>query len=68
MAGLKGRLQRLETRLTDRSQLVPHTEQWLDYWTVRLDKLIVGEELDVKLPFEFLDVLIARAIRACAQD
>jgi hypothetical protein len=59
MARLERRLRKLEARLTDRSRLVPHKQQWLDYWTVRLGKLIVGEELEEKLPLEFLDVLIA---------
>jgi hypothetical protein len=61
MARLEKRLRRLEARLTDRSRLVLHTQQWLDYWTVRLDKLTKGEPVDEKMPVEFLDALIARA-------
>jgi hypothetical protein len=61
MARSERRLRRLEARLTDRSRLIPHTQQWLDYWTVRLDKLTNGEPVDEKMPVEFLDALISRA-------
>jgi hypothetical protein len=61
MAHSERRFRRLETRLTDRSRLVLHTQQWLDYWTVRLDKLTNGEPVDEKMHVEFLDALIARA-------
>jgi hypothetical protein len=54
------RLRKLETRLTDRSRLVPRTQQWLDYWTVRLGKWRAGP-VDEKMPVEFLDAVIARA-------
>jgi hypothetical protein len=43
------------------SQLVPHTQQWLDYWTVRTDKVIDAEEIDEKLPIESCGVLINAA-------
>lgn len=42
---------------------MPHTQQWLDYWTERLDKVIDGEPIDEKIPFEVLDVLINAADR-----
>jgi hypothetical protein len=68
MARLERRLRRLEARLTDRSRLVPRTQKWLDYWTARLDELVNGAELDVKLPVDFLDVLIARAAGTSGGD
>ena len=40
---------------------MPHTQQWLDYWTAKLDRLINGEGSDEKLPVAFLDVLIVGA-------
>jgi hypothetical protein len=40
---------------------VPHTPQWFDYWTEKLDKLMDGEQVDEKMPVEFLDMLVARA-------
>ena len=61
MARLERRLRKLEARLTDRSRLVPHTPQWFDYWTERLDKLMDGEQVDEKMPVEFLDALMTRA-------
>jgi hypothetical protein len=53
------RLRQLEAQLTDRSGLVPHTQQWFDYWITRVDKLLAGEKLDEKIPLAFFDVLIA---------
>jgi hypothetical protein len=32
VANIRKRLQDLETRLTDASGFVPHSEQWLNYW------------------------------------
>jgi hypothetical protein len=61
MARLERRLRKLESRLTDRSRLVPHTSQWFDYWTKKLDRLLTGEPVEEKIPVEFLDVLIAHA-------
>ncbi len=60
MARLERRLRKLEARLTDRSRLVPHTLQWFDYWTEKLDRLVNSEPVDEKMPVEFLDVLISR--------
>ena len=60
MLRLEGRLRKLEARLTDRSGLIPHTQEWLDYWMARMEKLVNGEPFDEKIPFEFLDVLVGR--------
>jgi hypothetical protein len=60
MSRLEGRLRKLEARLTDRSGLVPRTSEWSDYWTTRMDKLINGEPIDVKIPYTVIDVLIGR--------
>jgi len=40
---------------------VPHTPEWFDYWAVRLDNLMDGEQVDEKMPVEFLDALMTRA-------
>jgi hypothetical protein len=61
MSRLKGRLRKLEARLTDRSGLVPRTSEWFDYWTTRMAKLINGEAIDEKIPFEFLEAPIKTA-------
>jgi hypothetical protein len=67
MSRLERRLRKLEAQMTDRSGLVPHSQQWLDYWTARLDNLMNGEPGDEKLPVAFLDVLIAQADAADRQ-
>ena len=48
------RLQKLESRLTDQSQLVPHTKKWLLYWTERLGKYLTREveRMDPLMPLE----------------
>jgi hypothetical protein len=61
MSHLERRLRKLEARLTDRSRLVPYTPQWFDHWMEKLDKLMVGEPVDEKLPVDFLDALMTRA-------
>jgi hypothetical protein len=61
MARLERRLRKLEARLTDRSRLVPHTQQWFEYWTATLDHLMDGQALEEKIPIDFLDALIAYA-------
>jgi hypothetical protein len=66
VARLERRLRKLEARLTDRSRLVPHTPQWFDYWTEKLDRLVNGELVDEKLPVEFLDALMTIADAAAA--
>jgi hypothetical protein len=59
MIRFERRLRQLEAQLTDLSGLVPHTQQWFDYWTERLDRRFAGEELDEKIPLEFFDAVIA---------
>jgi len=61
MSRLLTRLRKLEAQLTDRSGLVPHTKPWLEYWSPRIDQLIAGEPLDLKIPFEVIDTLILGA-------
>jgi hypothetical protein len=61
MGRLETRLRKLEARLTDRSRLVPRTQGWLEYWTVRLDALVNGGRVEEMIPIEFLDALIAGA-------
>jgi hypothetical protein len=39
---------------------MPHTQESLDCWIARMEKLVNGEPFDEKIPFEFLDVLVGR--------
>ena len=55
---MERRLRKLETRLRDRdSGLVPHTLQWLEYWTEKLDRVMKGEKIDEKVPLEAYDAM-----------
>jgi hypothetical protein len=38
---------------------VPGTQQWFDYWSARVDKLLAEEELGEKISLAFFDALIA---------
>ena len=58
MARLERRLRKLEARLRDRnSGLVPHTPQWLEYWTGKLDRVMRGENIEYKIPLEAYDAM-----------
>jgi hypothetical protein len=60
MARLERRLRKLEARLTDRSSLVPHTKAWWDYWMLRVDRLITGEEAGEHggIPLQVCDAIV----------
>ena len=63
MSNLYRRLKKLEARMTDEAGLVPHSPQWLAYWTERTDQILNGEE-EVKgclIPLEVLDAIIEAA-------
>jgi hypothetical protein len=44
MSNLYRRLRKLEARMTDAAGLVPHTPQWLAYWTERTDQILNGDD------------------------
>ena len=66
MARFEGRLRKLEARLTDRSGLVPHTKAWWDYWMLRVDRLITGEEAGKPgcMPLEVCDAIVTSRPRS----
>ena len=61
MSNLLRRVRKLETRLTDLSGLVPHTEAWLDYWGHRIGQLLdgAGQRETGRIPLEAIDALVA---------
>jgi hypothetical protein len=36
---------------------VPHTPQWLEYWTEKLDQVMRGEKIDEKIPLAAYDAM-----------
>lgn len=62
------RRRKLETQITDRSGLVPHTEAWFQHWSERLGKfLATGDEDYLKgSSLDFIDETVARYRRAVA--
>ena len=61
MLRLRARLRRLEARLTDGSGLRPHSSEWLEHWTLRLNKILSGEETGAPrcIPLEVWDAVDA---------
>jgi hypothetical protein len=56
MSALSRRVRKLETKLTDATGLVPHSEAWFDFYEDRLVRLINGEEIGrMRIPIEVLD-------------
>jgi hypothetical protein len=58
---LRARLRRLEARLTDGSGLRPRSPEWLEHWTLRLNKILSGEETGAPrcIPLEVWDAVDA---------
>ena len=63
MARFERRLRKLEAQSTDRSGLVPHTQAWWDYWLATMGRILAGEELDERIPLQFIDALMAKGER-----
>jgi len=61
MSNLLRRLRNLEARLTDASGLVPHSQPWLDYWSAKMDGIILGEERG-RIPLAVVDALLKVAL------
>jgi hypothetical protein len=68
MSGILRRLRKLETQVTDRSGLVPHSEAWFQHWSERLGKfLATGDEDYIKgSSLAFIDESVARYRRTVA--
>ena len=61
MANLSRRLQKLEAQLKDRRGPIPRSEEWFNYWSAKIDQVIVGHgsvDLD-GITLEFVDALIS---------
>jgi len=58
---LRRRLQKLEARLGDGTGLRPHSSEWLEHWTLRLNKILSGEETGAPrcIPLEVWDAVDA---------
>jgi hypothetical protein len=68
MSNVLRRLKRLETQMTDRSGVVPHSEAWFQYWSERHDELLSGDAHAVsRIPLAYLDDLLARVDRGAVQ-
>ena len=66
MPNLRQRIRKLESRLTDHTGLMPHSEQWFAYWEEILDRWIAGENPSYsgRFPLAVTDRIIERADRA----
>ena len=70
MSNLLRRLRRLETRLTDTSGLMPHSEAWLDYWGRRIERLLGGDAQREpgRIPLEAIDAIVAASTAETARE
>ena len=61
MSRLLRRIQQLELRLTDRSGLVPHAQQWQDHWWPRVDAIITKSDVVApsSMPLAVVDAILA---------
>jgi len=57
------RLQRLETRLTDATGLLPHSEAWFAYYEDQCDRFGDGEDVPC-IPLAVIDRIVEEADRA----
>jgi hypothetical protein len=61
MTNLERRLKKLEPRRTDGSCFVPHTSEWLDYWSEQIDRYATGRLTGVLFPIEALEAWVRNA-------
>jgi len=62
MSILLRRLHRLEARVTDSHGLVPHSEEWFNFWSDKVGQVMAGERVDLRgMTLEFIDSLIAKS-------
>ena len=62
MRNLSRRVQKLEGQLKDPRGLIPCSEEWFDYWSSKIDRVIEGDlSIDLAgISLEFVDLLIAK--------
>jgi len=62
MANVLRRLCKLESRMTDRSGLAPHTKAWLAHWEEKLDRFLTqGDSSALNgMPLAALDDIIEK--------
>ena len=69
MSKLLKRVQKLEALLTDVHGLVPHSEEWFEYWGAKLERAMAGEDVDLRgLTLEFVDALLAKGKEVAANE
>ncbi len=68
MSALSRRVRKLETKLTDATGLVPHSEAWFDFYEARWASLVdedgrlIGPKFDIPL------AVVDRAIERCDRE
>ncbi len=69
MARFERRLRKLEAQLIDRSGLIPHTQEWMDYWFSKLERISSGKEPGEPgcIPMEAWDAIFA-VCRSAVRD
>ena len=60
MRNLVRRVQRLEAQRFDATGLVPRSEAWYEFYWDKIDRLLAGEDIGMRIPLEALDELMRR--------
>ena len=60
MRNLVRRVRRLEERRFDATGLAPRSEAWYKFYWDKLDRLLAGEEIGVRIPLEVVDEMMRR--------
>jgi hypothetical protein len=54
------RLKRLEQEHFDVTGLVPRSEAWYEFYWDKLDRMLAGEDIGMRIPLEAVDEMIRR--------
>jgi hypothetical protein len=54
------RLKRLEQQHFDVTGLVPRSEAWYEFYWDKMDRLLAGEDIRMKIPLEAFDEMMRR--------
>jgi hypothetical protein len=66
MSNVLQRLRKLESRMTDRSGLTPHSEAWFAHWSEKMDQFLTKRDSTAVngMPLAYIDAIIAKSREA----
>ena len=67
MRNLVRRVKRLEQQHFDATGLVPRSEAWYEFYWDKMDRLLAGEDIGMRIPLEAFDEMMRRGELADAE-